>query len=127
MNIIGNIVGVIAGLFIGIIAIGFIGAIITGDDASSKAACELMERSLDADVFLVRGEADAGYRYNVRVKNKGEKGDLTIIANLSTSEGEFERKQTLAFDSQEIRDLSFAFHEPTINASNIQGSITCRP
>lgn len=124
-SIIGNIIRTIVFFFIGLVVIGFIGAAVF--DSSNKAKCELLSRSLKPDLFLIQGEADAGYRYNVRVKNIGEKGEITIVAKLSTSEGEFKREQTLLFDSQEERNLSFTFHEPTVNATNIQGNISYRP
>lgn len=129
LHIIGNTIGAVVGAFIGLALFGFFMAVIAGiaSESSSKAECKLLDNSLEADVFFIQGEPDAGYRYNVTMENVGEKGEITITAVLSTSEGVFKREQTLLFDKQEIRKLSFAFPEPTINASNIQGRLSYQP
>ena len=120
-SMIGNGIGLVVFVFIGLAVIGYF------SESSSQAKCKLLNNSLNSDVFLVKGEPDAGYRYNVGVINTGDRGEITITATLSTSEGEFSRKQTLVFGSQEKSSLSFTFHEPTVNASNVQGRLSCRP
>ena len=124
-NVFSSIGSVIKGLFgwaviivVGLGIIGFLADV-------SQAECELVSRSLDADMFLIDGEPDAGFTYSAVVKNVGEAGEITVTAELSTSEGAFERKQRLNFAAQEEKRISFGFHEPTINAQNIEGTIRC--
>ena len=97
------------------------------DSGGSKAVCELSNNQLTQDVLLVNGEGDFGYRYNATVKNHGEQGEITVTAKISTSEGNFERVQKLNFGSGQSMDLTYAFPEPTINAANVQGRISCKP
>ena len=121
LSIIGNIIGAVVGVFILFAVAGYF------LESSSSASCELVASSIEADAFFVNGEPDAGYRYNARVKNDGEDGEITILVELSTSEGGFEREQTLHFDGQQTQSLSYTFHEPTIYATNVQGRISCSP
>ncbi len=93
----------------------------------SAPSCKILAHKLDSDIFLVNGEADAGYYTNLTLKNEGKKGDITIGVTLSTSEGTFERTQELLLDEGEERQLSFTFTEPTVNASNIQARYKCKP
>lgn len=120
-SIIGTVVGTIFWIIVALALIGHF------SKSSSKANCELIGKSLNEDIFLIQGEPDAGFRFDVTVKNSGDKGEITFNAKLSSSEGEFERKQTLMFNSQETSTLSFNFHEPTINVDNVQASVTCEP
>jgi len=120
-SIIGNVIGTIFFIFIGLAVIGWL------SESTPKASCQMTNKSLNEDVFIIDGEPDAGYRIDVAVKNVGEKGEIVVKAKLSTSEGEFERRQTLVFDSQETTNLSFNFHEPTINVENVQASLSCGP
>mgnify|MGYP007077470571 CR=1 FL=1 len=76
---------------------------------------------------LVRGEADYGIKVSFEVTNSGEAGIITVGPWLSTSEGEWDRKQKVTFDAGETRSFSYLFHEPTVNASNIQYGVTVSP
>jgi hypothetical protein len=74
-----------------------------------------------------QGDPDAGYSISFTITNNGQTGDVLIMPKLSTSEGEWTRQQTLRFAAGESRELSYKFLEPTIQATNIQGSVSTLP
>jgi hypothetical protein len=45
---------------------------------------------------------------------------ILVAVTLSCSEGEWGREQKMLFEEGERRLVEFFFHEPTINATNIQ-------
>jgi hypothetical protein len=94
---------------------------------SSAASCEIDGRNLNPSVFPVDGELDAGYEAHMTVSNRGQRGEIVALVALSTSEGTFRRSQTLLFGPGESRRLTFKFHEPTINVTNVQAQYSCRP
>lgn len=81
----------------------------------------------NSDVNLVDGLPDAGVVVEAIVKNAGNRGVIRTKVHLSTSEGEWDREQSLVFEAGEERELSWFFHEPTINASNIQSRVSVTP
>ncbi len=118
---IDNILGTIVVVVIIFAAIGYF------SDNQNNAKCIITGEPIQPEVFIINDEPDAGYTYKLNAKNVGDTGEITVEVTLSTSEGEFNRKQTLAMDSGEQRKLSFSFPEPTVNASNIQGRASCSP
>ena len=72
-------------------------------------------------------EPDAGIQFGFVVTNEGEEGLLTISAQLSCSEGEWERTQRLRFRKGQRRKVSYFFHEPTVNATNVQSTAAVLP
>jgi hypothetical protein len=54
-------------------------------------------------------------------------GKVALTANLSTSEGNFERHQDLQLSEGEVRDLKYQFSEPTLNATNVEMHMECAP
>lgn len=76
---------------------------------------------------IVNGEFDAGLEVTLTVTNVGEEGFLYVQAECSTSEGQWKREQNLLFDKGERRALSYFFHEPTVNAENIECRAGVRP
>ena len=76
---------------------------------------------------VMRNEPDAGVNLSFRIKNVGKSGVIKITPRLSTSEGEWTREQTLKFDAGESKHLTYFFHEPTINAENIECYVRASP
>ena len=76
---------------------------------------------------IVDGEPDAGVRVAFTLRNTGESGPMQVGVRLSTSEGEFSASQEVTADGNTSRQLRYFFHEPTVNAENIQARVTCRP
>lgn len=109
----------------GVLILMLIGAFISSN--SSRAKCELVGLDTKDSVAVTNGEFDASYVIKATVKNVGKGGDITIRAELSTSEGNFSREQTLTVEEGETRNLSYEFPEPTVNVSNVQGRISCSP
>ncbi|MCB1129750.1 MAG: hypothetical protein KDN05_01380 [Verrucomicrobiae bacterium] len=95
--------------------------------AESKAKPELIDHKMNADAWLVNEQLDYGVRLLAHVKNNGQQGDVIIAVTLTSSEGEWTRKQTLNFDADETKELAYVFTEPTVNASNLQYRITTLP
>jgi hypothetical protein len=117
-------------------AIGFVGATVQSQRGGGESAerrsvpsphGQIVEQSVDKDVRIVDGEMDAGYNAHLKVRNQGEPGLIQITVTLSCSEGEWSRTQKLNFDSNEERNLEFFFHEPTMNASNVQARYDVSP
>jgi hypothetical protein len=52
-------------------------------------------------------------------------GKVALTANLSTSEGNFQRQQDLQLSEGEVRDLKYQFSEPTLNATNVEMQMEC--
>lgn len=97
------------------------------ESLTSKADCRVLAVQAVPDSYLIRENLDFGYTIQTRVRNVGEHGQMSIKATLSTSEGNFERTQTLTFNTNQEATLSYQFPEPTINASGIQPRVTCSP
>jgi hypothetical protein len=82
---------------------------------------------VESDVGLINGEPDYGIKFSLQVQNVGDAGPITILPSVSSSEGEWQREQKVQFAAGETRTLSYFFHEPTINASNVQGVVKLYP
>ncbi|GAB4138814.1 MAG: hypothetical protein Tsb009_07280 [Planctomycetaceae bacterium] len=95
--------------------------------ASSQAKPYLLEKKWTADVGIINDQPDAGVRVMVKVRNTGKRGLVGIKALVTCSEGEWSRNQHLTFNAGEVKTLTFFFHEPTVNASNIQVEIKLSP
>ena len=94
---------------------------------SSPAKSELKSHEGKADTWIVNGEFDYGFQILPEVINNGEQGDVNITVTLSCSEGEWTRNQTLNFDANETKNLSYVFTEPTVNATNLQYRVVTLP
>jgi hypothetical protein len=95
--------------------------------AASKAAGVVSNITVDPDAGIVDGEPDAGFLVKYTVANTGEQGLITLTTRLSTSEGEWSRQQRLSFAAGETMTVSYFFHEPTVNAKNIQATVNVFP
>lgn len=95
--------------------------------AESNAAPELVTHRILADVWVVDGEFDFGHQVVVKIKNNGQQGPVIVNVVLSTSEGEWTRKQTVTMSADETKELAYLFTEPTVNASNVEYRITTLP
>lgn len=92
-------------------------------NAKGTASKPLCEHSAS----VVNGKADYGVDVSSIVQNIGNDGVISIIVQLSTSEGTWERKQELVFEKDETKKLTYFFDEPTINTTNIQCLIEVYP
>ena len=95
--------------------------------ACSKAKGRVGETTAEGDTALIDDQMDYGIRVTTSITNVGESDSLRITARLSTSEGEWERTQNLHFDANETKKLTYFFHEPTINATNIYYGVSVFP
>ena len=89
------------------------------DGIVSRAKPHMSDFQCEPDAGVYNQQFDAGWAAVFHLTNNGSPGEVYIRAELSTSEGEWYREQTIQFDEGESRSLRFFFHEPTINASNI--------
>jgi len=87
---------------------------------SSEAKGRIDSSTWEHDVQLRNGWPDAGVKTIHDVTNTGKRGMILVSVTLSCSEGEWGREQKMQFDAGETRKVEFFFHEPTINATNIQ-------
>ncbi|MDQ8192357.1 hypothetical protein [Roseibacillus persicicus] len=94
---------------------------------SSKAKPEVTSHQIAGDAWIVDGEFDYGLQVKSQITNKGEQGDVMVNVTLSSSEGEWTRTQTINFDANETKDLSYVFTEPTVNATNVQYRVVTLP
>ena len=113
----------ILGAIIAVLGLAYVG----GWDPGNEAVGEIVTVHQMPDVGVLDGVPDAGVRVKAVVKNAGKKGVLRVRAKLSTSEGEWVREQQLHFDADETKDLRWFFHEPTVNASNVQSWVEVSP
>lgn len=113
-----NVAIVIAGLFV-LYAIG---------NRISEAKPEVISVTNKSDTRLVNGAPDYGVLVQVSVHNRAdESGNIVVKARLSTSEGEWERQQTLYFSADQTKNLEYFFSEPSVNASGIQSRCSAEP
>lgn len=110
-----------------IISIFIVIAFGSQDEITSGAEGKVSNFEVISDFGVIDGEPEAGYTVQFTIKNVGEKGAITIKPKLSCSEGEWSRKQTITLNAGASRNLSYFFHEPTINATNVQGSVRVFP
>jgi hypothetical protein len=87
---------------------------------SSRANAQLEKSTWEDDIEIRDGWPDAGVRTKMDVTNIGKRGMILVAVTLSCSEGEWGREQKMLFEEGERRIVEFFFHEPTINATNIQ-------
>ena len=95
--------------------------------ATSKAKGAVMNLEADHDSRIVNDEFDYGLKLTFVVRNMGESGIIRVSPWVSCSEGEWSRAQNLHFNKGEAKRLEYFFHEPTINASNIQYGVKVYP
>ena len=96
------------------------------ESSLSKAKGSVSNFEVTDDVFLSNG-LDYGAKIRFTLKNIGESGAIEVRAKLSSSEGTWSRNQTLHLRAGESREVLFNFSEPSINATNIEGSVNVRP
>lgn len=112
------------GIVVALVLVVFVGKFV---DGGTKLPCQVISVKTDADMLLIGGEFDAGFSVNANVKNTGDVAALfKVVAKLSTSEGNFERTQDIVIFPDQVERLKYGFHEPTINAGNVQGRVSCR-
>src|SRR5689334_8532625 len=68
-------------------------AVASADCASGKVS----HLTCESDLGVVGGAFDAGVSVGADVANIGESGSIRVVATLTTSEGEWQRAQTLDF------------------------------
>lgn len=101
-----------------------------GEDFSrftSQADCRVLSVEVVPDTFIINGNFDFGYAVKAVVRNAGKRGEVTIEAYLSSSEGNLKRTQSLVFDANQQSTLQYQFSEPTLNASGVQARVYCSP
>jgi hypothetical protein len=100
-----------------------------GEDNSATAlknSCKIHTVDVVSDTFVVNEEFDAGYKVTTTVENKGATAQLVIVTKLTSSEGDFQRTQTVFFNENESKSLTYQFHEPSISATNINAIVSCQ-
>ena len=107
------------------IVVGYL-VLAAGSEGPSQANCQLGTISVKEDITFREGP-DAGYLVTFPIRNTGQDGLISLTVRLSTSEGTFTREQQLSLGANVSRDLSYAFHEPTINVTNVQARVSCTP
>jgi hypothetical protein len=76
---------------------------------------------------LIAGEMNWGAEVGFDLRNNGKRGVIQIVVVLSSSEGQWSRKQDLVLEAGELRHLAYFFHEPTINVTNLQAMVRVNP
>ena len=96
----------------------------------SNAKGKVSDVKCEPFMGVINNEPDAGINVKATVTNVGEAGFIKITPELSTSEGEWSRSQTLQFRKGEAQTLTYFFHEPTVNVfanSNLQCRVAASP
>ena len=93
----------------------------------SKADPVIVSRACVPEVFFVSGEADAGYLVSCEVRNRGESGRVKVMCEVSCSEGNFSRTQSLFLGAGQTERLSFQIHEPSVRATNCRYLVSVFP
>jgi hypothetical protein len=88
-----------------------------------KPKPEISEMVLKEGSGFFNGEIDFGYTVSFTVRNRGRSGFVRVIPTLSSSEGEWTRGQSILLEPEKPEKLTFFFHEPTINATNVRARI----
>ena len=96
-------------------------------DRLQGADAKISNLSFEPNSGIVNGQLDFGYKVSFTIENIGKRGAVTISPKISCSEGEWTRTQTLNLDVGESHNLTYFFHEPTINATNIECSAKILP
>lgn len=97
------------------------------EEFGSRAKGRIVEKQCSPSAGLVNGEMDYGVEVKLRIKNVGDTGLIKVTPAISTSEGEWQRSQKLTFKAGEEKTLTYFFHEPTINVTNVQCKIGIFP
>lgn len=77
------------------------------------------------DTWIVDGEFDYGVKVSFDVTNTGEAGLVEVAVTLTSSEGNWTRKEKSYFEKGETKNLFGVFTEPTVESKNIQYRINC--
>lgn len=113
-------------VFFALIAFGIIAILRENGTMFTPAnSCNVHTVKIETMPFVVNGEFDAGYQVTAVVGNEGPANAIGIVAKLTSSEGDFHRKQTIPFNKNEFKTLTYQFHEPTINATNVNAIVSC--
>jgi len=97
------------------------------------AACNAGPRGVVSNIArqehpaFIAGDMDWGSEVSFDLRNIGEGGLIHILVVLSSSEGEWSRSQDLQLEPGEFRHLTYFFHEPTINVTNLQALVQVKP
>jgi len=94
---------------------------------TSDAECKINSHIAEKSSFLVSDKPDYGISINAEISNKGDKGEVFVEVSVSSSEGELYRAQKIYFQGGETKQLTYQFHEITVNATNIRYSVSCSP
>jgi hypothetical protein len=76
---------------------------------------------------IVNNEPDYGIQVNFILRNEGKSGLINVRTWLTCSDGEWSREQRVTLDESESMSFTYFFHEPTINATNIQYGVNVDP
>ena len=95
--------------------------------AASDADGSASNLRADHDTRVRGGEWDYGLTLSFTVTNVGERGLIRISPWVSCSEGEWSRVQNLEFAAGERRQLTYFFHEPSVNSTNLQYGVRVTP
>jgi hypothetical protein len=99
----------------------------TLESLTSKADGRVYNLKAEHDFIFRNDQPDYSLRVTMSVKNVGQSGVINITPWVTCSEGEWERSQQLHFNSGESNNLTFQFHELSINATNVQYGVRWRP
>jgi len=95
---------------------------------TSDAKCSVVSKTAIDDSFIISGEPDYGISVYTVIENSGKDGNVDVHVHLSSSEGEaLVQRQTVFLKAWETRSLHYQFVEPTVNAKNIEYSVSCLP
>lgn len=110
-----------------IIGIGVVAGLTRNEGISIPVnSCRVHTVKIAPEAFVINGQLDAGFKVTAVVENKGSQRQLVVIATLTSSEGDLQRKQTVPFSENESKELTYQFHEPTISATNISYVVSCK-
>jgi len=95
--------------------------------AVSEAKASVTNLSDKFDSRIVDNQLDHGLVVSFTLTNTGKAGLIRVQPWLTCSDGEWSREQNLTFQAGESMNLTYFFHEPTINSSNIQYGVRANP
>lgn len=93
----------------------------------ARPACVLLSGRLEEASFRTAEGPDFGFNYHVEFRNDGAAGEVLMVAEMTSSEGRFVRRQNYAVQAGARHVVSFQFHEPTMLVANVRADASCVP
>ena len=114
---------------LGLVLLMLVGLLLTSacDEIMSEAKPKVYGLEGSHDTRVINGEFDYGLTLTFTVRNEGKAGVVVISPRLSSSEGEWQRRQKITLGAGQDQRFEYFFHEPTVNATNLYYAVDVIP